>query len=533
MIGLLQTKSDSLFRVIKAVANLPKVTYILAFDKDIVASALSTFHERSGSDYLEKIVQVPFELPLPDKPSLRKLLFERIDLPLAPLDATDFDQQYWSNIFFDGIDWLIETPRDITRLANTLAVTFSAVRGEVNPVDFIAIEAIRVFAPNIYHIIRQNPGEFTGHSKGYHQENKKSFHEAYIGALPPNFQTPLQNLLQRLFPKLQRLWSNVFYDAESEPLWRRDLRVCSKEVFPIYFRLEIPEWTIGVQEIRRNLEHSGNSHEFASILKSLGEVKAPTGMTRAHVFLQRLEDFTQDAIPKDHIRPILFGLFDAADMLLIAEPDRGFMDFGVSTQIGRIVWRLLRRLELDERVRTLEELVDFGGSLALIVREVAVLGQMHGKYSAKEKTPDHEQLVSLETQESLEKRAALRIARDAESGNLLVSPSLAEILQSWKEWQETDDCDRWVAIMLNDPKFLISLVSSAMSVGYSHSIGHLGDRAPRINYHVNLPLLSRFIDVNSARSILERIIEEAELSDRERLALKTFVNTVEGDSRSG
>ncbi len=34
-----------LFRVIKAVVTLRRITYILAFDKEIVASALSAFHE--------------------------------------------------------------------------------------------------------------------------------------------------------------------------------------------------------------------------------------------------------------------------------------------------------------------------------------------------------------------------------------------------------------------------------------------------------------------------------------------------------
>ena len=51
-----------LFTVIKAVADFPNIVYLLAFDEEIVANTLG----KSGKDYLEKIVQVSFDLPLPD-----------------------------------------------------------------------------------------------------------------------------------------------------------------------------------------------------------------------------------------------------------------------------------------------------------------------------------------------------------------------------------------------------------------------------------------------------------------------------------
>src|SRR5439155_2308437 len=115
-----------LFRAVKAIASLPRIVYLMSFDQGVVAEALDKFHKVSGSDYLEKIVQVPFELPLPDRVALRNLLIDRLAFVLAEIPETPSDQQYWGNVFFDGIDPLIETPRDVTRLVNTLAVTFPA-----------------------------------------------------------------------------------------------------------------------------------------------------------------------------------------------------------------------------------------------------------------------------------------------------------------------------------------------------------------------------------------------------------------------
>jgi len=45
---------------------------VLAFAKDVVSTALANVQEGSGSDYLEKVVQVPFEIPLISKQEVEK-----------------------------------------------------------------------------------------------------------------------------------------------------------------------------------------------------------------------------------------------------------------------------------------------------------------------------------------------------------------------------------------------------------------------------------------------------------------------------
>lgn len=150
-----------LFRVIKAVANFPNIVYLLLFDKEVVVKALTETQGIPGEAYLEKIVQVPFELPLPDKLSLRRLLDEQLSSILADTPEQLFDKTYWIKLYFTGIDHFIKTPRDIVRLTNTLRVTYPVVKGEVNAADFLAIEVLRVFYPSVYDIVRKNSGAFT------------------------------------------------------------------------------------------------------------------------------------------------------------------------------------------------------------------------------------------------------------------------------------------------------------------------------------------------------------------------------------
>lgn len=138
-----------IFRVIKAVADFPNITYLVAFDKRVAIKALKKTQGISGEDYLEKIVQVPFELPIPNKYSLRNLFLEKLDQIIGETSEELFDNDYWSKVYLRGIESFIDTPRDIVRLINTLSVTYPSIKGEVNAVDFIAIETLRVFCSTI------------------------------------------------------------------------------------------------------------------------------------------------------------------------------------------------------------------------------------------------------------------------------------------------------------------------------------------------------------------------------------------------
>jgi predicted KAP-like P-loop ATPase len=68
-----------LFRVIKAVADFPNVTYLLAFDRRVVCNALEPSLGISTEDYLEKIVQYPIELPIPERYRIRNMFFSYLN----------------------------------------------------------------------------------------------------------------------------------------------------------------------------------------------------------------------------------------------------------------------------------------------------------------------------------------------------------------------------------------------------------------------------------------------------------------------
>lgn len=250
-------ETRQLFTVIKALADFPNVVYLLAFDRDVAAHAIEQQSGLPGKRYLEKIIQVPFELPPVDRVALRAALFRRLDQVLGDTSDGLFDQSYWTNVFHDGIDPLIQVPRDVVRFANTLSVTYPAVRGEVNPVDFIALEAIRVFLPDLYDIVRTSPEWFSGHNRNDRYEGDGSaaqaFHQQWMNEIPEALRASTQALLERIFPKIGRMGYGADWLAE----WRRNLRACHPDVFPIYFRLTVSPGAVRRSEMMALLSLAG------------------------------------------------------------------------------------------------------------------------------------------------------------------------------------------------------------------------------------------------------------------------------------
>jgi predicted KAP-like P-loop ATPase len=438
-----------LFRIFKAIPNFTNVVYLLVFDKQVVSKALCDTKEASPEAYFEKTIQVAFELPSPDKTSLRRLLFEKLDSVLigTPKDgdclnssqpcgetspsaeepelqqvpdlegadvenpptalAQVFDQTYWSNVYFQGIDHFITNLRDIVHLTDTLTMTYPVVKGEVNPVDFIALESLRVFYPMVYDIIRKNKNDFVGKVNVSLDELKK-FHNSWLAQLQDKDKQPVKNLLKIIFPKLQPVWGKRYYD-EQELKWRNQQRVCCSEIFPIYFRLTLSEADLSNTQIQAILASACDAKLFGKKLIELSEQIRPDGTTQVRAFLEKLEDSTLNEIPTDWIPSILEAFFDVGEELLRSddEPHTTMFDFGNEITIHRIILRLLCRLDEAARFEVLKTSMAQGKALSIITKELENLNEQQGEYSS-DINLENEELISAQHLKELEEIVAKR-----------------------------------------------------------------------------------------------------------------------------
>lgn len=529
------------FRTIKAIGDFPNTIYLLAFDKGFVVRVLGELYSHRESDgqllaqqYLEKIVQIPLELPSTDKTLLRGLLFEKLGTILSETPQETFDQTYWSNVYLDGIDPFIQTPRDVVRLTNSLMVTYPAVRAEVNPVDFIALDALRVFYPEVYYIVRDNKENFAGYTdaRGYFgldPDALKAFHNAWLKQIPSELKKTIESLIKRLFPKLESVWGNMHYSADHESIWRKQLRAASPEIFPIYFQFAVPKGALSQIEIQSTLALTDKSQEFGSKLIQLANQKQLDGTTRARALLERLQDYTEDeeSIPLDRIPSIIQALFEVGDKLCDADQHRrGMFDFGSDVQIGRVVWQLLKRLQKDNVFKVLKDAIENGNALGTIVHEVRVLGQQQGKHSDKS-YPEDEWLISADHLKTLESLTLKKIQEAARKDFVLLDTyRLPDVLYAWHEWTDENELRRWVKKVITDPQRLAALLEKFLQETHSQTAT---DRTSKTRNRLDPEWLKPYLDPVGIIDHVRSLAKEGSLSERQQAAVEQFV--IEYDMR--
>lgn len=77
----------AVFQLVKALADFPNTVYLLAFDREVVVQALEKVQSGKGEAYLEKVVQVPFEIPSPNMTSIHNAFFSKLDETLGDITS--------------------------------------------------------------------------------------------------------------------------------------------------------------------------------------------------------------------------------------------------------------------------------------------------------------------------------------------------------------------------------------------------------------------------------------------------------------
>jgi predicted KAP-like P-loop ATPase len=509
-----------LFTVIKALADFPYITYLLAFDRDVAASAISEQTGLPGDRYLEKIVQVPFELPRVDRTTLRQALFVRLDAVMAGTPEGRFDNAHWTNIFHTGLDPLFTVPRDIVRLTNALSVTYPAVVGEVNPVDFIAIECLRVFLPSVYDSIRTSPEEFTGYKTpddGHDKQRARVFHDAWLSKVPEPLRSSTQELLQRLFPRLESVWSNMHYTADTLYQWRRTLRVCSPDIFPAYFRLSLPQGAVSRADLDALLALVHDEGAFAEAFRSAATQKSATGTSKARALLERIMDHVSEELDAAHAEPVINGLLSVGDELLIpTDKVQGAFDFGNESRVSRIAYHLLKRLDQASRAPLLVRAVERGQALRCAQYLLAALSDEAEKAAKGE----GESLLSLAEVGQLKSVWQHRLTQLSAAENFIDHPALAVLLSVWRHWGIEDDAKRWWQRESESDEGLLKLISAFASESTSQAFG---DYAVRVHLRVNPKSIEPYGDVQAMAARIQKLLDSGDVAAKYQPTARRFV----------
>jgi predicted KAP-like P-loop ATPase len=510
-----------IFGLVKAVANFPNITYLMGFDREIAVKALESFQDLGkGKEYLDKIVQVSWQVPPPEDYMLPTLFVPSLNKAAEGTPEELVDQQDLLNMFAILRDFL-RTPRDCIRLSNALLTTYPAVKGEVNFTDFIAIEALRVFVPGVYELVRANPERFAGVVSAHGDKRElKDFHDGWIkdgAVVPDDLRRVVRDVVSRLFPKTKAVWENFSHGSDFLSIWRQQCRASSPEILPTYFRLAIPKRSLGRERVKKILSSCEDKQAFDRELEELARQKLPDDRSALAPFLERAVDLV-DSVKIECVSNLMASVLN--DDFIRMKDTFSVVGFPIENRL-RIIWlvfALLKRIDRPERSSYLKTAIVNASGLLAVVDLVADLQEEHQRPVGSR--TGEKSLLSESDCKELEEIALDKIRNAAKKGALPKTPSLARILWIWKLWRPAE-ADEWVRSFVTTDEGLLTILETSTGEARESSEHN---PIPRVVFSTNLKGLSEFVDFASIRKRIEALQSRTDLSEKQRFAITEVLN---------
>ncbi len=513
----------AIFRLIKSVGRLPNVMYLVVFDRQLAEQAINEKYPSEGPNFLEKIIQAGFELPMPVSTDLNNAVLASID----EICGTPSEDQIvrFMNVFYDVVAPYITSPRHVSRFQNAISVTWPAIAGEVNLADFVALEVLRLYEPTLFSAIKGSKSLVCG-TKTENNHNNVDRFSIFLNGIEEGRQDVAKTALQRLFPRLE----SIGYGGEWISEWSSERRVCVEAHFDTYFRLNLSDEVLSGKAIDELIEKAGDSDYIKKVFMAAANARRRTGQSMVPVYFDELTTHGK-RVDKDKVRPLLSALFEIHDAIdLKIDADSGFMAMANTTL--RYHW-LIRKLTRNRF--SIEERTD----MYLKATEAASLGWLidfvssaRGDYQVREDrqpTAEEDCLVSENVLPELTKRALNAIRTSSADGSLLVHKDLLYILYRWIDFMGGDPTEAraWTDSLLDDRKALLILVKVMTGASWSMGMGgfgSLGDRVSKRTVRAQISDDSPVIDARKFRAAIEKIANDKNSSDDQIASIQTLLS---------
>ena len=442
-----------MFQLVKSIADFKNTIYILSYDREIVTKALDKTQQGKGEEYLEKIVQVPLVLPYISKNDLDKIFINRLNI-IINIPDEEYDNSYFSEIYYNGLAENFENLRDIERYMNVFSLGINLAREELNINDYIVITLIKVFEPDLYEYIKNNKEYFSGtkFDEFLNKDKKKILTELerIYEKLKKLEKRKIKRLIEVVFPKLEV----TTYDEGFIDIWGKTRRIATPVYFESYFRLDFPEDEIKKSEIKKFREFS-TEEDLIKIFNITNKKK----IRFLEIILEEIEEISD----KKAIILLKF-IFSIADELKY-EGSKGIFAFMENPQytLTNFFYKILNNSNRNQ-YKIMEELFKYDkSSLQLLF---SVLEMLNDSFLKK----------NLESEYGIEKNqliilrdiAVTKILKASEKSEKIES-GLLNILYTMKRLRSEEEAKKVFKNYLKNKNLLIDFIKEFISTRITES----------------------------------------------------------------
>ncbi|WP_272677094.1 KAP family P-loop NTPase fold protein [Providencia sp. PROV076] len=510
---LTSTQLRMIFQLIKANLELPNVVFLLLFQRDLVEEKMNDGSQK-GRNYLEKIIQVPFDIPKIETSRLHNLLLNKLDKIIEQDKSVIamFNSNRWGNLFYGSLGLYFDNLRNVYRYISTLSFHFNLLKGrntfEVNPVDLMALECLRVFEPNVYKKISISKKILT-ESDYSNFNNKKEIVASLINEILENTseekKESLKKLIMQLFPTIEWAIGGPQYAGSYARTWLKEMRVCHSSNFDKYFQFSIPSGELSNSDLQDMLKLTNDSEKFSSFILSLKERNILKNA------LSQFEAFS-DEIPLDNCSSYIKGLLDIGDQ--IDHKHIGFTIFSSNTHATRLVILTLNRINnLEDRGKLLLECFKASKGISIVEHILQVEENKRNKQ-------DNDYILRDEEFDILKAEFVTKLDDMSENtpNDLISHEHLVSFLYRWKRWGNKKKVINWLQIQTQTIDGCLSVLSKFIQNSSSQGFN---DYVIKNSKYIKLENIENFLDIMSIQNKISEI-DETKLTNKEKETLEIF-----------
>ncbi|MCL9783916.1 KAP family NTPase, partial [Vibrio sp. S4M6] len=502
-------------QLVKANSEFPNLIFILIFQKDIVENKL---HDgpQNGRDFLEKIVQIPIDIPKIEISRIHDILETRINEIVGTHDSANrlFNRDRWIHLFSTSLHHYFDNLRNIYRFTSTLSFQYSLVsKGkeiEVNPVDLIAMECLRVFEPSVFNQISRTKDELTSRPHLNTSKRDKIIESAVdliLSAPDIKNLVAVKQILKELFPNITTaLGENRNISEAEERSFITDLRICCDSHFNKYFQFSVPLGQISHSDIQEIISLTSDREVFLNRLLQLQK----NGLLKQ--FLYDFESFSVE-VPLINKYEYVRALIDIGDMLE-KETLTGLASIRTIDHLERILVQYLRRIEcIEERSSLVFDC--FKDSSALVVVEGILIAD-----ESRRKDKSHNLVLSDAVFNNMKEEFVNKLNDMSENSpdELMSNEHLASFLYRWSNWGEESIVTDWLASQTYTLEGCLRLIKHLVT---ETTIYESSRYAPKRLYGIKLTDKEKFIPIKKISTVLDDSNIEG-LSSPDKQAIEYF-----------
>ena len=294
------------FQLVKKVGDLPYVTYLLAMDREVVRKALDDIHNINGEEYLEKIIQIPFEIPMINRETVEEVLEEEFEKVCDENEEVEYEYDYFNLVKSNCLMPFIGTLRQVNRVMNTFRFRYGYLKNETNPVDLLALTAIEVSEPRLYKWISINEEELIYRSMKSGERSLKEACEKEFRGMGLNANIAMR-CIATIFPAFALKIGDKNFKNFSPFGLGEHLRISVVTRFDLYFLFDIERcvsfkrgelnkylYDSNGEELKNKLGQFVYPYESESFMHELIHLLKYVSCNRLKVIVSALLDFFSD-----------------------------------------------------------------------------------------------------------------------------------------------------------------------------------------------------------------------------------------------